>query len=277
MASPFIRWVGSKRQLLPELLKRVPATFESYHEPFLGGGALFWALQAAGRLDGKSVFLSDANDRLIRTYIAVRDQVEDVVSLLEEAGRRHSPETYQAFRDMLPEPMDDVNCAVWFIYLNRAGFNGLYRVNKAGKFNVPIGKTSKGELREVVVNAEHLRACSLALQNVNLQTCYFDHAPVRGGDFVYLDPPYVPLSATSAFTSYTAEGFDSYHQVVLRDRAQIWKSAGAHVLLSNSSAPAVYDLYRNVLGGFQIEEVFARRNINVKGTGRGAIPEVLIS
>lgn len=274
MAKPFLKWVGGKTQLLPELLARVPATFDTYHEPFLGGGALFWALQAAGRLEGKRVHLSDANERLIRTYIAVRDDVDCVIALLEDLGRRHSAETYQRVREMLPEELGDVQCAVWFIYLNRAGFNGLYRVNKAGRFNNPIGRNANRQLRTVVCDAERLISCSLALQGIELGIHDFDYARVKKGDFCYLDPPYVPLSATSAFTSYTADGFDSYHQKVLRDRALQWKRAGAHVLLSNSSAPAVYDLYRQ---DFRIEEVLARRNINAKGTGRGPVKEVLIT
>lgn len=273
MAKPFIKWVGGKTQLLPELLARVPAAFEAYHEPFLGGGALFWALQAAGRLEGKKVYLSDANERLIRTYLAVRDDVDCVIALLEELGNRHSAETYRRVREMMPETLSDVSCAAWFIYLNRAGFNGLYRVNKAGRFNNPIGRNANRQLRTVVCDAERLISCSLALQGVELNAGDFDHGQVQSGDFVYLDPPYVPLSASSSFTFYTAEGFDAYHQTALRDRALIWKRSGAHVLLSNSIAAR--ELYADP--AFRVDVVTARRNVNSKGTGRGPVEEIIVT
>jgi len=263
MTRPFLKWAGGKRQLLPELRARMPATFGRYFEPFVGGGALFFDVAP------KEATLADVNDRLIRTYRAVRDSVENVIGLLETYP--YEREFFDRMRALDVDSLGDVGVAAWFIYVNRAGFNGLYRVNRAGRFNVPFGRYTN----PTICDAPTLRACSEALQGVELRVSDFAALGAVAGDFVYFDPPYVPLSATSSFTGYASGGFGLDDQRRLRGVARSLAERGVHVLLSNSSSPLVRDLY----GGppFVIEEVNATRAINSKTEGRGAVKEVLIS
>lgn len=260
---PFVKWVGGKRQLLPKLLPRLPDRFGTYHEPFIGGGALFFERRPA------TAVLSDQNERLVRTYRAIRDSVEDVIELL-----RGYPHDKEFFLDMRRRDIDagtDVEVAAWFIYLNRTAFNGLYRVNSRNGFNVPFGRYASPR----ICDAKNLRACSTALQRADIRHESFESVldRARRGDFVYFDPPYVPLTATSNFTSYTADHFGPNEQIRLRDLALELKRRGVHVLLSNSSAPFVRELYAE---GFELEEVQATRAINSVGSGRGAVTELLM-
>jgi DNA adenine methylase len=270
-ARPFLKWCGGKSKLVPELLKLAPASYRIYHEPFIGGGALFFALKP------KTAVISDANERLIRTYRAIRDNVFNLVGALhayEDAYKASclSQSFYYAVRNTENvDAMSNVDVAAWFIFLNKTCFNGLYRVNASGKFNVPQGKFSSPP---TICDSENLFACSEALQNIEIKHAgfYSSYGAVQYDDFWYADPPYVPLSGTSDFTSYTSDGFGLNDQATLRDTAALLKQRGAHVLLSNSSAPLVRDLY----AGFEIHEIYARRNINSKGDGRGAVKELLI-
>lgn len=277
IARPFIKWVGGKRQILPFILSRLPSTFNSYYEPFVGGGALFWSLYNAGRLSdikNGNVVLSDANLRLIRTYRAVRDDVELVIDVLRACI--NSKDFYLEMRASDVDAMSNANVAAWFIYLNKCGFNGLYRVNSKNQFNVPYGDQPTAQVGPLT-DADHLRVCSMALQGVELRNCDFQAAVDEAwtGSLVYFDPPYVPLTATSNFTSYTAGGFGAEEQVRLRDTARVLKQGrGTHTILSNSSAPLVYDLYRD---GFEIAEVRAVRSLNRDGDKRGAVKELVIS
>ena len=261
-AKPFLKWAGGKRQLLPHLAEHAPAKQFVYHEPFLGGGALFFHLQP------KKAFLTDSNVRLIRTYQGVRDQVENVID--ELSSFKHSKSFFQKMRARSIDGASDSEVAAWFIYLNRTSFNGLYRVNSKNVFNVPIGRYKN----PTICNAELLRACSLALRSAVLSVADFSSVVdrVKRGHFVYLDPPYVPLTTTSHFTSYTSTGFGDADQVRLRDVATKLKKRGASVLISNSSAPRVHELYRD----FERKVLAARRNVNNRGDGRGPVPELLI-
>lgn len=271
-ARPFLKWVGGKRQLLPQILARMPmpTSWGSYHEPFLGGGALFWELAARGHLKGKRVFLSDANARLIRTYVAVRDDVEDVIDRLR--AMPYEKDFFYATRGRDIDRECNVEVAAWLIYLNRACFNGLYRVNLAGRFNVPFGKYAN----PVICDAENLRACSRALADVTLRCGEFETRHVDRGGFAYCDPPYAPLSATSDFTRYQAAGFSARDQEALRDRALVLLGTGRRILVSNSSAPLIRSLYGR-RGEFDVREVLAKRAVNSKAEGRGAVKELLIS
>lgn len=263
---PFIKWAGGKRQLLPELQSRVPAAHGRYFEPFVGGGALFFELRP------RAATLTDVNERLIRTYIGVRDDVEQVIGLLESYEQSHEEAFYYRLRDVDIDARTNAEVAAWFIYLNKVGFNGLYRVNRRNRFNVPFGRHKN----PTICDEATLRACSAALAGAAIEVADFEAAvaPAVAGDLVYFDPPYVPLSVTSSFTSYTSSGFGRDAQVRLRDLALALKQRGVHVLLSNSSADFVRDLYQP---GFTIAEVSATRLVNSKATGRGAILELVIT
>jgi DNA adenine methylase len=261
-ARPFIKWVGGKRQLLPALLGHVPKTYGTYHEPFLGGAALFFGLRP------ERAVLTDSNVRLIRTYLGIRDDVDTVIGLLK--SYKYDRGFFEEMRARDIDRRSDAEVAAWFIYLNRTGFNGLYRVNSKNRFNVPFGRYEN----PTICDEDNLRACSRALATATIDVKGFEAILERAdpNDFVYFDPPYVPLSATSSFTSYTSDGFGPEQQTKLRDVALALKARGVRVLLSNSASPVVRELYR----GFQLEEVGANRMVNSRGAGRGKIAELLI-
>jgi DNA adenine methylase len=262
-APPFLKWAGGKRQLLPSLRAHAPANPARYFEPFVGGGALFFALRP------KHAVLADVNARLIRTFRGVRDSVDEVIERLR--GYPHDRAFFYRFREEEVDDRSDAEVAAWFIYLNRTGYNGLYRVNRENRFNVPFGRY----VNPTICDELTLRACSNALAGVELRVADFEEAvqTAARGDFVYFDPPYVPLSVTSSFTSYTSGGFRAAEQTRLRDTALRLKQRGVRVLLSNSSAPLVRKLYT---GGFEVVEVAATRMVNSKARGRGEVVELLI-
>jgi len=260
---PFLKWAGGKRQLIEQLLARIPAQHGTYHEPFLGGGALYY------RLAPSQAVLSDLNDRLVRTYQAVRRDPEAVIDLLKTYPNDKAFYLQMRARDIDAE--SDAVLASWMIYLNKTGFNGLYRVNKQGGFNVPFGKYSN----PLICDPDNLRRCSAVLQQVDILHTDFRSVEDRAepGDFVYFDPPYVPVSTTASFTSYTRDGFTLDDQQALRDLALRLKSRGVHVLLSNASVPVVHELYAE---GFERIDVYASRAINCDGAKRGKVAEALI-
>jgi DNA adenine methylase len=263
VGKPFLKWAGGKRQLLPSLLEHAPSSRSTYFEPFIGGGAFFFALRPWRAV------LADVNERLIRTYRGVRDDVEAVIRLLRSYP--HDSAFFYRFREEAVDSGSDAEVAAWFIYLNKTGYNGLYRVNRENRFNVPFGRYAN----PTICDEPTLRACSKALEQSELLVEDFEKvvAGAKGGDFVYFDPPYVPVSATSSFTSYTSNGFGEGEQVRLRDVARKLKWRGVRVLLTNSSAPFVRDLYAD---GFELTEVLAARFVNSKATARGAVVELLI-
>jgi DNA adenine methylase len=260
---PFLKWAGGKRQLLNALLARVPERHGTYHEPFIGGGALYY------RVHPDRAVLSDLNDRLVRTYRTVRDEVEPLIDRLATF-----PNDRDFFLEMRARDIDaegDVAIAAWMIFLNKTGFNGLYRVNKKGRFNVPFGKYKN----PLICDAPNLRRCSEMLEDVDIRHADFRTVEDRAkpNDFVYFDPPYVPVSASASFTSYTRDGFTLEDQQALRDLALRLKDRGVHVLLSNASVPKVHELYAD---GFERIEVYAARAINCDGAKRGKVAEALI-
>mgnify|MGYP000853327378 CR=1 FL=1 len=268
-ARPFVKWAGGKRQLLPDLLHRVPSSFRHYHEPFVGGGALFFALTEQNRLDGKGVRLTDINRELINTYQMVRDRVETLIALLSTFKNDES--FYYTIRALEPSQLDEVQRAARFIYLNKTCFNGLFRENRRGQFNVPFGRYKQAQF----CAPNDLRAASRALRGVCLEVAGFDEIAMscQPGDFVYCDPPYVPVSRTASFTSYNGGGFGDEDQQRLADVVRVLGERGVHVLLSNSAVPLTYALYREL----HIEEVLARRAINSRGDRRGHVPELLVA
>jgi DNA adenine methylase len=273
-AHPFLKWVGGKQRLLPELLARAPKKFECYHEPFLGGGALFFALKP------KRAVLSDINPDLYYTYRALRDNVERVIQLLwdliDEREKKGHLAHYLKVRKQKRPGLTECAVAARMIYLNKTCFNGLWRVNRKGEFNVPIGKSKSPP---TICDEENLRACSAALATADIHHAGFENVLTRNmgrGDFVYFDPPYVPVSRPGmnpSFTAYSKEGFGPPDQKRLSEIMSVLKNERrAHVLLSNAGSPKVKELY----AGFKIEEVGMRRNINCQRDGRGEVVEYLI-
>lgn len=277
---PFLKWAGSKRQLLPELRKRVPEKFGRYFEPFVGSGALFFDLAP------KRALLSDSNVRLISTYEELQIDMAELRMHLREMASEYNGKSakdqeaiYRATRSIYNDHMvftpSSVLQAARFIFLNKTGFNGLYRVaQKTGHFNVPWGKRTHYE-----VDGEVLKDCAVALQGVELRATDFEDAVAgaQKGDFVYFDPPYVPASATANFTAYSKEPFGPAEQERLRNVALRLKQRGVHVLLSNSDTPLVHELYCTGSHTFDVRRVEARRSINSKGGARGKVGEVLIT
>lgn len=268
-AKPIIKWAGGKRQLLPQLLSLVPEKVYTYYEPFFGGGALFFEL-ANLKAFGQG-FIADSNPELVNVYKMVRDLPTKVADHLDDLiALGFSRESYNTIRSTSPDLA--VASAARTIYLNKCGFNGLYRQNKSGKFNVPWGKRES----VTVYDPDAIYEASSALRNA-----YIDCADAvdllrvfrpSKGDFVYLDPPYVPASATSDFVSYTSDGFTMEDQKRVRRTFGQCADAGAAIVASNSDTPLVRDLY----SGFDIMSVQARRSINSKGGKRGPVGEVLI-
>jgi DNA adenine methylase len=261
---PFLKWAGGKRRLVPALLQGVPAQFGAYFEPFVGGGALFFALRPP------RAWLSDANHRLVRAYRGVRDDVDGVVARLHTYP--HDRKFFLSLREQEIDSRTDADVEAWMIYLNRTGFNGLYRVNKQDRFNVPFGRYTN----PTICDEPMLRADAQALRHSELHVADFAAVLERAaaGDFVYFDPPYVPLSMTSSFCSYTQDGFGLADHRRLRDVALALKRRGVAVMVSNSSQPLVVELYAE---GFEIREALAARFINSKGDKRGPVKELIIT
>jgi DNA adenine methylase len=263
---PFLKWAGGKGQLISELLARLPQRYGRYFEPFLGGGALFFALQPAQGV------LLDVNPELVNVYRVVRDELTALLSSL--SGHVYDESYFYRMRaaDRSADfaTWSPVEKASRFIYLNKTCYNGLYRVNSKGMFNVPFGYYRNPTICDV----SNLTACSTALHDTTIDCGDFRQVEelATAGDFVYFDPPYAPLTATSSFTSYAREGFGQDEQASLRDLCERLDAKGVRWMVSNSSAPVVFDLYKR----YRIERVPATRAINSKGGKRGKVDEVIV-
>jgi len=263
-ARPLLKWAGGKRQLLESIRRRLPDEIDTYFEPFVGGGAVFFALRLEGRF--KKAVLSDQNEELISTYRAVRDNVDGVIQVLRKMP--HSEERYYQVRESRPRLL--VTRAARMIYLNRTGYNGLYRVNRAGKFNVPFGRYT----RPKICDEERLHEVSIALKGVRLEVADFAKVVRRSkpGDAVYFDPPYVPVSPTARFAEYHQSAFgDAEHQRLAACYRHLHER-GISAVLSNSDTPRTRELF----GEFAHEFVSARRNINSAARRRGPTSEILV-
>ena len=256
-ARPFLKWVGGKRSILPELQRRMPEGYETYNEPFLGGGALYFAEQP------KDACLSDINFHLILTFQRVRDDVDGVIRALKVHASRHSPEYYGRARARLFKEKDNTKLAALFIYLNKTCFNGLYRVNKQGEFNVPIGDYKNPP----ILDEENLRACSEVLQGAEIEQKPFSQITPHKGDFFYLDPPY-----HNTYEGYAAQGFGDSEHDKLAEFCRGIDRKGGYFMLSNSDTPFVRKLYK----GYNIEHVSAARSVSCKAHQRGREQELLI-
>lgn len=264
-AAPLLKWAGGKRQLVEVILASLPRKIDTYYEPFVGGGAIFFALAAEGRF--RRAVLSDQNRELIETYVAVRDDVDEVLGELSLLP--HSEEDY--YRIRASAPRKPARRAARMIYLNRTGYNGLYRVNRAGQFNVPFGRYRAPN----ICDEGRLRSVARALRGVDLRVADFGHVleTARRGDAVYFDPPYVPVSATSRFAEYHHVPFDAAAHARLADVFGALGRRGVAALLSNSDVT----LTRELFGGFPLVTLPVRRAINSKADGRGPVSEILVS
>lgn len=270
---PFTKWVGGKRQLLKPILELIPDNYNHYYELFIGGGAVLFELAP------NQASINDRNAELVLAYNVVKNNVEELIIELKKHALNNSKDYYLDIRSMDRDGrinrFTDVERAARLLYMLRVCFNGLYRVNSKNQFNVPYGSYKNPK----IVDEDNLREVSAYLNkhNVTITNLDFEEASknITKGDLVYLDPPYVPLSKTESFTSYTADGFSSNDQVRLRDLFIELTNRGAYVILSNSSADLVYELYQPYAK--QIIEVDATRMINSKASNRGAVKEVLIT
>lgn len=282
---PFLKWAGGKGQLLGALLARLPAhPIETYYEPFLGGGAMFFALAAHPEFAPRHAVLNDSSRELMTTFEVVRDDLGALIGRLEDLAGRYLPagdperqEIYYAMREQQPE--EPLERAARFIFLNKTCFNGLYRVNRSGRFNVPHGRYRKPR----ILDEPTLRAASAALVGVDLRQIDFTEASAEAGvgDLVYADPPFHPLSRTSSFTSYTEDDFGEGDQRRLKWHIDALTEAGASVMLSDSPHPYIRGLYDGAHDGdsarYHLDTLPARRMINSRGDRRGVIDELLVT
>ncbi len=270
---PFVKWVGGKRQLLQQFRQRKlypPEKFDPlrnrYFEPFVGGGAVFFDLLP------ESAYLSDLNNELIITYNIIKNNAENLIVSLNK--HINSKEYFLTIRAQDPKSLSELDVASRFIYLNRTCFNGMYRVNKSGGFNVPFGKYKN----PLICDKINLRKASKALKNVEIVNQDYKEVlkKAKKEDFIYFDPPYYPINKTSLFTSYTSQSFLEKEQIELKNTFIDLHKRGCYVMLSNSDTPFIKKLYSD-LKGVNINEVFANRAINSDATKRGKITEVLIT
>lgn len=269
---PFLKWAGGKRQLLPVLSQYVPVRYNRYYEPFVGAGALFFQQQP------KAGLINDINWELFNCYRVIRDYPESLIERCQYHAANHSKEYYYYYRNLDRDPyyfsdnQDLVGIAARTIYLNKTCFNGLYRVNKKGQFNTPYGKYKDPK----VINSELILEISSYLRNNDIEiTCRdFERAvaDVSKGDFVYIDPPYYPLTETSNFTSYSSEGFDKKDQERLKQVCDYLRDEDCSILISNSNTSFIRGLYSD----YEMEAIEASRAINSKGNKRGNVGELLI-
>ncbi|MDD2871156.1 MAG: DNA adenine methylase [Candidatus Gracilibacteria bacterium] len=268
-AKPFVKWVGGKRQLIEQFKRLFPSDYNNYFEPFLGGGAVFFNLQK------EKSFLSDVNAELINLYQVIQSKPKDLIKFLE--NQEISKERFDEIRawDRLEGGLNNfskIERAGRFIYLNRTCFNGLYRVNSKGQFNVPFGKYSNPDIvqKENILNASRLLNETKA--EIKLQSFEKVLDKAQTGDFVYFDPPYDVLTESANFTSYNENGFGRDMQTKLRDVFVELDKRGCKVMLSNHNTPFIRELFE----GYRFEIVKARRNVNSKGSGRGEVDEIVV-
>lgn len=267
-ATPFIKWVGGKAKLMAQLNPLMPDGVDRLRhvEPFIGGGAMFFARAP------KRARISDINPELINVYRCVKSRVEDVIEELQHLAQGHSKEAYYRVRTRYNAERDaeDHVRAARFVYLNKTCFNGLHRVNRKGEFNVPAGSYKNPR----IVNEDVLRRASATLRRTKIACGSFEDLirDARPGDFVYFDPPYVPVSDTANFTNYAKNGFGLDEQTRLADVYRELDRRGCKLMLSNSDAKLVHTLYRD----FNIDYVAAGRAINCNGRNRGKVREVVV-
>lgn len=273
---PFTKWTGGKRQLLPILRKKMPSKFNCYMEPFIGGGALFFDIQP------ERAIINDYNENLILTYESIRDDLSNLIAILEvhkknneEIGKDYYLKIRALDRSSEIDKLSKTEKAARLMYMLRVNFNGIYRVNSKNQFNVPYGSYKNPK----IVDKELLNYISQYLNQNNIQIMSGDfHKTLelaQVGDFVYLDPPYIPVTETRSFTSYTQDGFSFEDQVRLRDSFLQLTDKGVKAMLSNSSSDIVFELYNNKK--FNVEKIEATHMVSAKASSRKKINEVIIT
>lgn len=266
----FIKWAGGKKQLIEQFKPFFPKKINNYYEPFVGGGTIgFYLLKNNPEI--KKVFLSDINQELITTYKVIKNDVENLIKSLKKYKEKHNKEFYYKIRSQEVEKLNDLKIATRFIYLNKTCFNGLYRVNSKGKFNVPMGNYKNPK----ICPEDDLREISKLLEkdDISVSQFYESVKKAKKGDFVYFDPPYYPLNRTSSFTKYTKESFLEKEQEHLAKTFRELDKKGVNVMLSNSDTDFIKNLYK----GYNLNFVKATRMINCDATKRGKINEVVIT
>lgn len=272
LVTPAVKWVGGKRQLLKDILPLIPEEMTCYYEPFIGGGAVLFALQP------KKAVINDANQELVNVYETIRDHCDELIELLKVHDEKNCAEYYYEIRGydrdlQIYESLSSTERAARILYLNKTCYNGLFRVNQAGQFNSPFGKYKNPN----IVNEVTLRAMSGYLQKSGIRILSGDYKDAiknaKKGAFVYLDPPYHPISYSSSFTGYTHNGFGMEQQQELKHICDKLSERGVKFLLSNSYCDFILDLYKD----YEIKQVSAKRAINSKADKRGEVGEVLIA
>lgn len=273
MTAPLVKWAGGKRQLLPSLNNRLPPDWNDFYEPFFGGGAFFISLHNQGRIS--RAVIADLNNELVNFYQVVKTSPEKLIDVLSENSFENSANAYtqlkEEFNTTVPDTKNTVRRAALFVFLNKHGYNGLWRVNSKGKFNVPFGRYAKRSLP----SASSIRLFSAMLRQVTILHTDFEKAvkTARKGDFIYFDPPYYPLSKTARFTAYNCTGFSLDDQVRLAGLFTLLSKKGVKVMLSNSKVQEIEDLYE----GYTIETVAATRCINCNGSKRSGTSEIIVT
>jgi len=270
---PFLKWAGGKRQLIPLIEPFFPHTYRHYYEPFVGAGAMLFALKP------QTSFINDLNPELINCYHVIRDQPADLLALCQHHEQRNTKDYYYHLRQQDRDPQfpnrSPVERAARILYLNKTCFNGLFRVNSQGYFNVPYGRYTN----PTIADPQIIKAVSQFLQTRSVSITHGDFetavATATLGDFIYFDPPYQPLSPTSSFTAYSRQGFGESEQIRLKRLCDRLADGGCQVLISNSDAPLIRDLYSD-RRRYGIKEIGASRAINAIGSKRGKVQELLI-
>lgn len=271
-ARPFLKWVGGKGQLLEQFQELFPEKYNSYFEPFIGGGAVFFSINP------KKAIINDINTTLVQTYIYIKDDVEKVIKELKKLEKEflskeqeERKEFYYKIREKYNSlPKDDFKRSLYFLFFNKTAFNGVYRENSKGGFNVPMGSYKNPK----IVDEDNLRAVSESLKHTSITNASFADVvkKAKAGDFVYFDPPYHPVSTTSSFTSYSKDDFTKEDQIKLRDLFVELDKKGVYVMLSNSYTPFIKEIY----SAYKQIPVNASRMINSKADKRGKISEIVI-
>ena len=272
---PFLRWAGGKRRLASTLIETFPAKFDplkhKFFEPFVGGGALSFALgdpSINSFVSGHMLVINDANPELVNTYKVVRDSVDLLIAELKKLSKKVNSKNYYEIRSNVP--VSKIARAARFIYLNKTCYNGLWRVNSKGEFNVPFDKSSSSNL----FNEDVLRACSARLKGATITNVSFEKsvAGAKKGDLVYFDPPYLPLTPTASFAAYAKEGFTQDDHELLASTIDKLTRKGVYVLMSNSDTPLTRKIFREHL---TLRRLLMRRTMSATGHTRHSVYEIL--